>query len=99
MSKEERIGSISVDAGCIQIGDPCYTHEEAGNWSDYCKNELSRMDENNKQYTSIGDGIAVVVNSGHGDGGYPVFVTRDPNGLVASVTVRFIEKGKQNEMD
>ena len=90
---EEHIGNISVDAGCIQLGDPCYTHEEAGNWADYCSNELSKIDDNNKQYTNIGDGIAVVVNSGHGDGSYPVTVTRSRNGNIASVTVTFIEGG------
>ena len=51
------------------------------------------MDDNNKQYTNIGDGIAVVVNSGHGDGSYPVTVTRSRNGNIASVTVTFIEGG------
>ena len=91
---EERIGSISVDAGCVQIGDPCYTHEEAGNWSEFCKGILSHMRGKGYVEYEAGSGDAITVSSGHGDGEYPVFVTRDPNGAVASVTVQFIEEGE-----
>ena len=113
MSKKERelIGHIGVDAGCVQIGDPCYTHEKAGDWTEYCNTVLSKMDEvrvggglrppgqcykARKNFAQIPydmghEGKAIVVGSGYGDGVYPVTVTRNDDGRIASVLVTFID--------
>jgi hypothetical protein len=102
MSKErELIGHVGVDAGCIQIGDPCYTHGKDGNWSDYCDKVLAKMDEPhaNDHYKNFAqvpydmghEGKAIVVGSGYGDGFYPVTVTRNDEGRIASVLVTFLD--------
>ena len=99
-SERELIGHVGVDAGCVQIGDPCYTHAEAGDWNEYCDKVLSKMDA--PDYTNFAqipydkghEGKAIVVGSGYGDGFYPVTVTRNDDGRIASVLVTFIdEKG------
>ena len=99
--ERELIGHVGVDAGCVQIGDPCYTHEEAGDWSDYCTKVLTEMEEphTNDHYKNFAqvpydrghEGKAIVVSSGYGDGFYPVTVTRNDDGRIASVLVTFLD--------
>jgi len=103
---QEVVGTVAVDAGCIWIGDPCYTMTTDGtycqdskdkqlDWSGFCS---LMFDEDGKMLNEVadhvqqplGDSIGLVVGSGYGDGQYPVTVTRDSNNRIASVTVHFI---------
>ena len=100
---QEVVGTVAVDAGCIWIGDPCYTlttdgtycQDSKGNqldWDKFCNllgDKKNEVADHVQQ--PLGDTIGLVVGSGYGDGCYPVTVTRDGNNRIASVTVHFIE--------
>ena len=45
-------------------------------------------------YTQIGRGTAVVTETGYGDGEYPVYITKNSEGRVKSLTVVFLDKGE-----
>jgi hypothetical protein len=88
---------VSVDAGIIWIGDPCYVMGQNAShgvkdWDDFCR----KMDEtdhwsSNGVSEPLGEGIGVVVSAGYGDGSYDVDVEHD-GGRVKRVTVTFIEE-------
>lgn len=94
----EQIGTIFVDAGIVMVGDPCYSLPDNGShrdaiardWLRFC--EATFADPNNADgySTPLGEGTSVVVSSGYGDGQYPVFVERSPDGRVARLVVEFI---------
>lgn len=101
------VGNIGVDAGLCWIGDPCYIIGQENNipfkfWSDffdeiYPKNQLPNDSEISKNgsksfnYKTGHEGLGIVVSTGHGDGFYPVYVTKNKEGLIKSVTVIFID--------
>lgn len=112
------VGHVSVDAGCVMVGDPCYTLPDEGSsrtddvrdWRKFC----DRMfDEKNK----LAEGVVapfdwreagLVVDSGYGDGTYPVYVDYVPDDLfphlkgkprVARLVVEFISDEKEDEFD
>ena len=99
----EQIGTLMVDAGIIMLGDPCYTLSDdashrtdiAKDWSKFCK--ASYDEDGNEVVAPLGDGIAIVVGTGYGDGEYPVFVERDSTGRVMRVTVEFEYPEGKNE--
>lgn len=93
-------GYVYVDAGCIWIGDPCYVMgDDASNrvkdWiGDFC----NKLDNNVSVQQPLGMGTGMCIDSGHGDGRYPVTVEYDPNsGRPASVTVTFIEEHSEDD--
>ena len=106
LNGEEIVGYVAVDSGCIHIGDPCYTMTTDGsyckgkddkklNWSGFCSlmfdedgNTLNEVSKGVQE--CLGESIGLVVSSGYGDGEYPVTVTREHSGRVASVKVHFI---------
>jgi hypothetical protein len=45
-------------------------------------------------YGVLGGGKAVAVRAGYGDGSYPVHVTRNEEGRIATATITFIEEGE-----
>jgi hypothetical protein len=102
-SKEERVGSVYVDAGIVMLGDPCYTlpddassrNEIAKSWPAFC-DALYGQGEQRDVWTPFGEGTAIVVNSGYGDGEYPVYVTRK-NGCVMSLRVDFDDNEPMGE--
>ena len=99
--KWEEAGVIGVDSGHCWIGDPCYflgrgreLAEGALSYNDL----LSLLREGNwpetlqLRYAQEGcDGLGVVVQTGYGDGVYPVLVRRDGNGRIAAVMVVFTD--------
>ena len=104
--KRELVGHVGVDAGLIYIGDPCYeigsdcNSKFLGTWADFCRDILQtqvedRGDTWKLSYALGGDGKAVVVSSGYGDGDYPVYVERE-NGRIARVIVDFMEDGSND---
>ena len=74
------IGHISVDAGCVWIGDPCYilhpdkTPKSIGNsWAEFC----NTICDGNKVVTPFDhdngvEGLGICTFTKHGDGEYPV---------------------------
>ena len=90
---------IYVDAGCIWIGDPCYVmgddaSSRVRNWEDFC----DKLEYDKAVNKPLGEGTGLCINSGYGDGRYPVEVEYDRHsGRVKSVTVTFIPEPDDDE--
>ena len=90
------IGSVYVDAGIVMIGDPCYTlpddgshrDEAARDWHTFCDSLYGDDRDTLHGVEPMGQGVGIVVQSGYGDGEYPV-VAEYEDGRVKSVTVKF----------
>ncbi len=91
MSDWYQVGKVCVDAGLIWLGDPCYVLPDntslnpGANWEEFC-NKLGEA--KTKEWDN---GIGVTVESGYGDGEYPVYVQYDSYGRVKAVKIEFTE--------
>ncbi len=88
-------GYVYVDAGCIWIGDPCYVmgDDASSRVKDWVGDFCNKLDNNVSVQQPLGEGTGMCINSGYGDGRYPVTVEYDSHsGRPASVTVTFIEE-------
>jgi hypothetical protein len=100
----KQIGVVSVDAGLCWIGDPCYIlHKEklpkalGNDWGGFCR--MLRADKQSptaKQFDhdSGQPGLGVVVETGYGDGLYPVYAEFTKQGRIAFIFVPCIESGE-----
>lgn len=98
MAKKEIIGYVDVDAGLINIGDPCYLSDGNNSFEDWSK-FCDFLGENRSQFDESGFkaiphqlghvGKSIVVQTAYGDGTYPVSVTRNKEGRILSVTINF----------
>lgn len=95
--KFEVAGSITVDAGIVQIGDPCYQYGSQEDWMAFL-HQNKMLDNNSPDITQVPHtkicpdyGLkAVVVSSGFGDGVYDVLVKRcSKTGMVKELKVKF----------
>jgi hypothetical protein len=91
-------GHFAVDSGQAMVGDPCYLDD----W-DTNKNEEWNLDGKQGQYSyhgasattlansygELGNGTAVVFNTGYGDGLYPVYVILNGDDRVSKVIIDF----------
>jgi len=99
MSEWQEVGRIGVDAGCIMISDPCYSatpdcnSHPAKTWQEFCelldKGEFYKNGFQQLNYKGGHSGLGVVVESGYGDGCYPVFVKKNKEGRVIEAKVVF----------
>jgi hypothetical protein len=95
LGKKELVGYITVDAGLVQIGDPCYLSKDNGNpyenWSEFCAGLLKNEQNGvlNIDHANGSEGMAIAVNTAYGDGIFPVYVRRDKNGGITEMTVNF----------
>lgn len=93
-SKWEQVGEIGVDAGLCWIGDPCYcvtpdaTEHPAKTWAEFCQ-KLGNEDTKQWNYKLGHAGLGVSVQTGYGDGTYPVFVKKNKEGRVMEAKVVF----------
>lgn len=106
MPKDEKIeiGSVYVDAGLIWVGDPCYVMgDDASNrvkdWHEFCDALYKNGQYDNRYSAPLGNGTGFAVESGYGDGAYPVFVDYNSEGRVKSLTVRFDWDEKDEDND
>lgn len=91
---------VYVDAGCIWIGDPCYVmgNDASSRVHDWITDFCDKLDDNKSVNKPLGEGIGLCINSGYGDGRYPVEIEYDSHsGRVKSVTITFIENYDENE--
>ena len=101
----EKVGTIYVDAGVVMVGDPCYTQgadasSAVSSWDEFLSRtwpnvfgdgSINREEQMADVANALGQqGTGIVVESGYGDGEYPVYVTRADDGRIASLTVVFI---------
>ena len=94
--KWEKVGEIGVDAGIVMVGDPCYyatpdcNSHPAKTWKEFC-DLLGEEYPTCKQlnYKLGHPGLGFVVQSGYGDGNYPVFIKKNNEGLIIGLMVKF----------
>ena len=98
----KNVGYVAVDAGCIWVGDPCYvlpddaSHADSvRNWDKFCEQLNPNSTSTSFKFHHGHHGLGVCVDSGWGDGYYPVYVNESEDGRVASVTVVFIEEDEE----
>src|SRR6516164_6086769 len=101
------IGEIGVDAGLCWIGDPCYIlHTEqppkaiGTSSEEFCHIvHKDAGDPTRKQFNyDLGHaGLGVVVETGYGDGTYPVYAQFNDDGRIAKVWVEFIGQDEADE--
>jgi len=100
MNNWQKVGIINVDAGLCWIGDPCYcvtpdcTNHPAKTWKDFCAKLFGgngSADAHQWADQSGRAGLGVTVSTGYGDGTYPVYVRKMPDGRIAEVKVVFID--------
>ena len=108
MSEWEQVGVIGVDAGLCWVGDPCYILHKDGdkqpqdigeNWVEFC-NKLDQDDDVNPvahqfNYDLGHPGLGVCVETGYGDGVYPVEIRKNSQGRVAEVRIIFISDDEE----
>lgn len=103
MTTIKKIGEISVDAGVVWIGDPCYVfHQEkppkaiGNSWSEFCDIIFNNGFEDSMQFNYDGGhpGLGVLVSSGYGDGVYDVMAEIE-NGTVRRVWIDFVPEDEE----
>ena len=118
-SEEKLIGYIGVDAGLCMVGDPCYASRDDDkatsshpihDWPAFCKTIQEWRDEHPDEpaqmqlpYAHGHAGLGVVVESGFGDGMYPVYATVTDHGSwgkrVTQLRVDFDPSDGENDDD
>jgi hypothetical protein len=93
------IGGFAVDSGQAMVGDPCYLDEWKTNvgedWNlegkegEYSYQGASATTISNNCGT-LGDGKAVVFDTGYGDGFYPVYAQVNEDGRIVKIVIDFI---------
>lgn len=93
------VGRVSVDAGLLWIGDPCYIlhkdgmpHDVGESWPEFCERiEKASAKTGVAQFKfDMGHaGLGVCVGGFGGDGLYPVYARYDSRGLIVEVRVCF----------
>ena len=80
------VGHFGVDAGLVWIGDPCYIlhktdkekpKEIGKNWHDFCNKVNGSATSFN--YDMGHEGLGVCMQTGYGDGTYPVYARFEGN--------------------
>ena len=96
MDKQVQVGYVGVDAGLCWIGDPCYilpddrTENVGRDWSKFCDDmdgELHKSFNYNRGH----QGVGCCVQTGWGDGSYPVFATINEDGRITKAEIIFID--------
>ena len=97
-TEEKDYGTVGVDAGNVSICDArdyisrtLRAHErDCQSWLDICLNRVTKIDDVTflKLHQSA-EPNAVIVSSGHGDGGYPVYWVFDQQQNLVSLVVDF----------
>ena len=98
---KKKIGHMSVDAGLCWVGDPCYVlgddaSSRVHDWDKFC----GLLADGGEQYehwsAPLGEGTGFAINTGFGDGSYPVYIETSDEGSwgerVKSITIEFINE-------
>lgn len=89
----ETIGYLPVDAGCLMLIDPCYVLDDQELMAEAANEDrhvyLDEVCTEWDKYKPIVKGLGMLVETGYGDGSYPVQIKRNSDGRVAEVRVKF----------
>lgn len=90
MGEYKEIGFITVDSGCVMVGDPCYEgpvkKELDKFWDSLSWNSDSSIAL--VPHKKGHQGKAIVISGFGGDGAYPVFV-KEKNGKIQEIKIVF----------
>lgn len=93
--KFKKIGEITVDAGIVWIGDPCYVlHKDlvpaelGTSWGEFC-------DKLNAKFTEFKIGVCAA--TAYGDGSYPVYAVYDFKDEYGGIFVDFNDMVSEDE--
>lgn len=97
MIKETKIiGTCGVDAGCLMVGDPCYfigkdavVNDSYKDWKYFTSKHFDYDGAKDKTTHQMKKGLGVVVNTVHGDGGYPVEGLYE-DGILVEIRIKLI---------
>lgn len=96
MSDWERVGVVTVDAGTLWLGDPCYfvgkEDVPTKTWKEFVQKLHPYKPVKQWNHPRGHPGLGVTTNTGYGDGVYGVFVKKTPEGRTAEVKVVFVEE-------
>jgi hypothetical protein len=88
----ELVGNFGVDSGQAMVGDPCYLDDWNTNkdekWD--LEGKIGQYSYHGASATTLGNGRAVVFNTGYGDGVYPVYAQFNEDGRIAKIVIDFI---------
>lgn len=88
----EKVGEVSVDAGMVWLGDPCYVmgDDASERVHDWVKDFCEKLPEDAVTVSEpLGRGVGFGVPSGYGDGSYPVYIQRNYDRRVKALKVVF----------
>lgn len=89
------VGHVDVDAGLIWVGDPCYVmgdeaSDRVTDWGDFCEKLFSDKNRDSTGASEpLGKGVGIAVQSGYGDGSYPVYLEYHDDGVPSRITIEF----------
>lgn len=97
--KGQQVGTVYVDAGMVWVGDPCYVmgDDASSRVHDWIKDFCDKLDMSKSVDTPLGMGTGFAIESGYGDGEYPVYVAYDRDGRVKRITIEFDEDEDVND--
>lgn len=97
-TRRVKIGTVGIDTAQLYLGEPCYVIDTEIGKSDWGEFLDKLQPEDALWWTVMGKigtrefPAGMVVKTGYGDGEYPVEVTLNKEGRVASVTITFIRE-------
>ena len=94
--RKVHIGVIGVDTGRVILGDPGYILPRS-DLSIGLGNEQLKGTDHQLEFKPGVPGLAVVLESGDGDGLYPVTALVDQDGVIHQVIVEFVETPTDSE--
>lgn len=91
-NKKEIIGYVSVDAGILYVGDPCYQSSDSdfADWNKFCDKMFAAQEYKQDGIFKLNDeheGRGIVVSTVYGDGIYPVYATRNKEGRIKRISI------------
>ena len=92
----EHVGFVAVDSGTIVFADPCTGEFVAKEFDQLVENEDYDW-ECRQLFYGHGIEAAVIVDTGIGDGMFPVFVTRNAEGQIVEATIVFTFDEEEDE--
>jgi hypothetical protein len=90
----QKVGEVGVDTAQLMLGDPCCIEDALNAWEEFCASMRGRGDFptcHQLHYQAGHPGLGFMVETGYGDGLYPVYVRRNAEGRIVEMKVVFVE--------